>query len=402
MIVAKPISRTVADFEDFVGQTMAVMTIDVRARVTGYLDKVNFDDGADVNQDVVLFQIDPRPYEAEVARTKASLEQAVAHNKRLEADYHRAQTLLAREQLARADYDLTAGDYSESGAMVGIARAQYDLALLNLGFTKVTAPITGRLSRRLVDPGNLVSQDNTILTSIVSLDTIYVYFDLDERTLLKLRRLVNAGKIKSRTEAEIPVFGALADEEGFPHRGTINFSDNRLDTNTGTLRVRAVIPNPKPRAFSPGMYMKVHLPVGTPHMAMLVPEEAVGTDQGERYVYVVDEKDTVAQRRIKAGNLYFQKWRAVDEGIGPDDRVVVSGLQRVRPGLKVDPKLGQPEEPPASSGVDTWPTGQPGRRPRAGVRLAPTAPPPPTRRRPPAAPGAAAVERDAEKKSAGR
>lgn len=379
VIVAKPITREVADFEDFVGQTMAVMTIDVRARVTGYLDKVSFEDGAEVNQDAVLFQIDPRPYEAEVARTKASLEQAVAHNKRLEADYRRAQTLLAREQLARADYDLTAGDYSESSAMVGIAQAQYDRAKLDLDFTKVLAPITGRLSRRLVDPGNLVGQDNTILTSIVSLDPIYVYFDLDERTLLKIRRLVNAGKIKSRTEAEIPVFAALADEEGFPHRGTINFSDNRLDTNTGTLRVRAVIPNPKPRAFSPGMYMKVHLPVGTPHRAMLVPEEAVGTDQGERYVYVVDSGNKVAQRRIKAGNLYFQKWRAVDEGIGPDDRIVVSGLQRVRPGLEVDPKLGQPENPPATSGDSTWPTsatGAPAPRPAAASDVPPRPPTP--------------------------
>ena len=163
------------------------------------------------------------------------------------------------------------------------------LAELNLAFTKVTAPIAGRLSRRLVDPGNLVTQDSTILTSIVSLDPMYVYFDLDERTLLKIRRLVNAGKIQSRTEAEIPVVRrARRRATNFPHRGTINFSDNRLDTNTGTLRVRAVMPNPKPRVFSPGLFMKIHLPVGTPHVATLVPEEAVGTDQGDRYVFVVD------------------------------------------------------------------------------------------------------------------
>lgn len=378
VIVEKPIAREVADFEDFVGQTMAVMTIDVRARVTGYLDKVNFEDGAEVEKDALLFQIDPRPYQAEVDRTKAALAQADAHSKRLEADFRRAQTLLAREQLARADYDLTAGDYSESVAMVDSARAQFDLAQLNLGFTKVTAPIAGRLSRRLTDPGNLVTQDSTILTSIVSLDPMYVYFDLDERTLLKLRRLVNEGRIKSRSEAEIPVFGGLADElPKFPHRGTINFSDNRLDTNTGTLRVRAVLPNPKPRVFSPGLYMKVHLPVGTPHVATLVPEEAVGTDQGERYVYVVGEKNKVAQRRIKAGNLYFQKWRAVDEGIGPDDRIVVSGLQRVRPGLEVDPKPGQPENPPASPGDSTWPTSSTGApTPRPTAPVAPSDVPP--------------------------
>ncbi len=356
VIVAKPITREVADFEDFVGQTMAVMTIDVRARVTGYLDKVFFEDGTEVEKDVQLFQIDPRPYEAEVARTKAALAQADAHNRRLDADYKRAQALLSRDQLARADYDLTAGDFAESSAMVDSARAQYDLALLNLAFTKVLSPISGRLSRRLVDPGNLVTQDSTILTSIVSLDPIYVYFDLDERTLLKIRRLVNAGKIKSRTEAAIPVFAALADEDGYPHRGTIDFSDNRLETSTGTLRVRAKLANPKPREFSPGMFMKVHLPVGLPHEAMLVPEEAVGTDQGEKFVFVVDAEDVVRQRRLKAGSLYFQKWRAVDSGLGPDDRIIISGLQRVRPGLKVVPKPGQPDSPPPSAPGTTWPT----------------------------------------------
>lgn len=356
MIVAKPITREVADFEDFVGQTMAVMTIDVRVRVTGYLDKVFFEDGTEVEKDVQLFQIDPRPYEAEVARTKAALAQADAHNRRLDADYKRAQALLARDQLARADYDLTAGDFAESTAMVDSARAQYELAQLNLAFTKVLAPISGRLSRRLVDPGNLVTQDSTILTSIVSLDPIYVYFDLDERTLLKIRRLVNAGKIKLRTEAEIPVFLALSDEESYPHRGAIDFSDNRLDTSTGTLRVRAKLPNPKPREFSPGMFMKVHLPVGLPHNALLVPEEAVGTDQGEKFVFVVDKDDIVRQRRLKAGGLYFQKWRAVESGLGPDDRLIISGLQRVRPGLKVIPKPGQPDSPPPSTPGTTWPT----------------------------------------------
>ncbi len=406
VIVETPITREVADFEDFVGQTMAVMTIDVRARVTGYLDKVSFEDGAEVNQDTLLFQIDPRPYQAEVERTKAALAQAVAHSSRLEADYHRAQTLLAREQLARADYDLTAGDYAESMAMVDSGRAQADLAQLNLGFTKVLAPITGRLSRRLVDPGNLVTQDSTILTSIVSLDPIYVYFDLDERTLLKIRRLVNAGKIKSRAEAEIPVYGGLADElPSFPHRGTIDFSDNRLDTNTGTLRVRAKMANPKPRVFSPGLYMKVHLPVGTPHTATLIPEEAVGTDQGERFVFVVGEKNKVSQKRIKAGNLYFQKWRAVESGLGLTDRVVVSGLQRVRPGLEVDPKPGRREEPPTSSGDETWPSGPPPAPPATtpSASAPPAAPPPPVAAPPamggPRAPGAGG---SAEKKSSGR
>jgi multidrug efflux system membrane fusion protein len=348
VIVSLPVEREVSDFEDFVGQLMAVKTIDVRARVSGYLDRVDFEDGAEVNENTLLFEIDPRPYEAEVERTKSALDQAKARRARLENDYKRAQLLMSRENLAKADFDLTAGDYAEAGGAQGVAAANYKLAELNLSYTRVTAPITGRLSRRMVDPGNLVNADNTILTSIVSLDPIYVYFDMDERTLLKIRRLINEGKIKSREEVEIPILGSLADESegGYPHRGLINFSDNRLDTNTGTLRVRAVLPNPKPRVFSPGMFMKVHLPVGLAYATVLVPEKAVGTDQESKYVYLVDDDNKVVQRPIKTGNLY-KGFRAVQSGLKMTDRVIVTGLQRARPGLVVKPTLKQ-EDPPAN------------------------------------------------------
>jgi len=341
-----PILREVTDSEDFVGQSVAVKTVEVRARVTGYLDKVNFEDGSEVKQDTLLFEIDPRPYEAEVARTEASVTQAEARQKRLEADYRRAQSLMAREVLPREEFDRIVGDLAEAAASVGISKANRDLSKLNLSFTKVHAPIGGRLSRRLVDPGNLVKIDETALTTIVALDPMYVTFDVDERTLLRLRRLINEGKIKSRQEAEVPIFCALADEQEFTRRGTINFSENRLDASTGTLRVRAVLPNPVPRAYTPGMFMKVRLPVGQPRMATLVPEAALGTDQGAKFLYVLDKDDKVVQRsNLKVGNLYFNRYRELlddpdsSRKIALEDRVVVSGLQRVRAGMKVEPKV---------------------------------------------------------------
>jgi RND family efflux transporter MFP subunit len=346
VIVSSPVMRQVSDFEDFVGQLKAVKTIDVRARVSGYLDRVDFEDGTEVVEGTVLCEIDPRSYEAEVARTTAALKQATAHRERLERDFRRAQILASKEQLAKADLDLTTGDYTEAGGAEGVAKAQASLAALNLSYTKVTAFISGRLSRRMVDPGNLVVADSTMITSIVSQDPIYVYFDMDERTVLKIKRLVNEGKVQSRTDVEIPILGALADESetGYPHRGTINFSDNQLDTNTGTLNVRASLPNPKPRVFTPGMFMKVHLPVGRAYETMLIPEKAVGTDQESKYVFILDNDNKVIQRAIKVGNLY-KGFRSVHSGLQLTDKVIVTGLQRARPGVLVRPTIKQ-EDPP--------------------------------------------------------
>jgi RND family efflux transporter MFP subunit len=345
-----PIEREVSDYEYFVGQTMARKSVDVRARVNGYLDKVNFADGDEVKEGIVLFEIDSRSYDAEVARTEAALVQAEAHAHRLEADYQRARSLKGRDVLSQAEFDVVAGDYSEAKAAVGIAKANRDLAKLNQGFTHVVSPIEGRISRRMVDPGNLVKTDETLLTNIVTLDPVYVYFDIDERTLLRLRRLVAEGKIQSRSETELKVDLALADEQGFPHQGTVDFSDNKVDQTTGTLRVRASVPNPKPRVLSPGMFMRVRLPVGKPHMAILVPEKAIGTDQGRKFVYVVkpgkDKEgkpaDIVEYRPITVGSQQEimigtrpEQRRVVEKGIAPGERVVVSGLQRVRPGIAV-------------------------------------------------------------------
>jgi len=354
VVVSRPVTDYVTDNEDFTGRTEAVYSVNITARVSGYLDKVHFKDGDEVKEGDLLFEIDPRPYKAEMNRTESVLAQSEAHLKRLDADFRRASNLFSRGNISREEIDRASGDRSEAEAAVGVSRASFDLAKLNMAFTRITAPISGRLSRRLVDPGNLVKADETALTSIVSLDPLYVYFDIDERTLLRLRRLIGEGKIPSRTEAEVPVYGGLSDEDGFPHKGIINFSDNKVDPGTGTLRVRASLNNPKPRVLSPGLFMRVRLPVGSPHKSVLVAEQALGTDQGRKFVYVVNDKNEVVYRPVQVGRLLEGK-RVINEGLSTGERVVVSGLQRVRPGAKVDPKdedLGKPAKAAAAPAAE--------------------------------------------------
>jgi RND family efflux transporter MFP subunit len=385
--VTMPVTDEVTDFEDFTGQTMAMLSVDIRARVTGYLDKVFFQDGAEVEEGAPLFEIDPRPYKAQFDQTEATLAQAEAHLKRLDADYRRASNLYARSNISREEYDKIAGDRAEAEAAVGIAKASRDLAKLDLGFTKITAPISGRLSRRQVDPGNLVKQDDTILTNIVSLDPMFLYFDVDEQTVLRIRRLIREGKIKSREEAEVPILAALSVDEGFPHRGTFNFVENKVDPNTGTLRVRALISNPKltsklrQRELSPGMYMKVRVPIGSPHKAILVPEQAVGTDQGRKFVYVVDTKDSkqpntgkVVERTVEVGSLNGQL-RVIQSGLNPGERVVYRGLQRIRPGVEVRYEVEGSQKPPGAATTVAKSDQKPTAAPVADTGKEPTAPP---------------------------
>ena len=372
VIVSLPSSDYITDYEDFTGRTDAVYYIEVRARVTGYLDKVYFKDGDEVKEGDLLFEIDPRPYLAQLEATKASIHQGVAHLKRLDTEALRARNLFNRGNQSREELDKVVADRDEADAMVGLAKASMDLAQLNVTFTKIRAPISGRLSRRMVDPGNLVRQDDTILTSIVSQDPIYVYFDVDERTLLRLRHLVQEGKIKTRDQADIPVLIGLSDEEGWPHPALLNFSDNRVDANTGTLRVRASLPNPPVnktgtlRIFSPGLFARVRLPVGSAHRELLIPEEAIGTDQGRKFVFVVKEQKKTAKkgeaskekekpagkeekggggmehvvvdRTIEVGTS-INGMRVIREGLKANELVIVSGVQKVRAGSKVSPRL---------------------------------------------------------------
>jgi RND family efflux transporter MFP subunit len=339
VLVSQPITREVTDYEEFPGQTEAIPMVEIRARVTGYLSRVYFKDGADVNEGDLLFEIDPRPYQAALDRAQANLVQSDVHLKRLEADYQRAQNLYPKGAIGREEYDRIVGDRGEAVAAVGVAQANLNLAKLNLEFCKVRAPFSGRISRRTIDPGNMVKADETALTYLVSLNPIYVYFDVDERTFLRLQRLILQGQIPSARDGEVPCQMALADDEAgvFPYKGVINFVDNRVDPGTGTLRLRGVFENPH-GIIAPGLFVRVRAPVGKPHQAILMTEQALGTDQGQKFLYVVNNKDQAVYQPVKVGRLH-NGLRAVTEGLQPGQRVVVSGLQRVRPGAQVKPQV---------------------------------------------------------------
>lgn len=332
----QPTIGQVTDYEDFTGRTVGTRTIDIRARVTGYLEKISFkeQEGQDVEKGTVLFEIDPRPYQAEVARAQANLLQAEAHLRRVELDYRRASKLVESNTVTREQFDLAAGERAEGQAAVEIAKANLNSAKLNLSFTKVSAPISGHVSRTMVDAGNVVRADDTILTTIVAIDPVYVYFEVDERTLLRLRRITETGK--SGSEPGVKVLMGLADEVGYPHVGTLNFLDNRLDPNTGTLQVRGIFKNPN-HMLSPGLFVRVRLPIGEPYRALMISEESLGTDQGQKFVYVVDDQNKAQYRRVQVGKLQDGR-RVVLDGVSEGERIVVSGLQRVRPGAVVEPK----------------------------------------------------------------
>jgi RND family efflux transporter MFP subunit len=333
VVVARPTIQPVTDHEDFTGHVEAIPTVDLRAQVTGYLKAAHFKDGTDVSKDALLFEIDPQTYQSEYDRTKAAVTQAEARRDRLERDYRRVTLVPDRGSVTQEEIDKIAGDLAEARAAVGIALAQRELARQNVEFTKIRAPFAGRIGKRMIDPSNLVKANDTILATLVSLNPIYATFDLDEQTLLRLRRLVREGKIVSARSQPTVVHIGLADEEGYSLTGMIEFIDNRVEAGTGTLRVRAEVNNDK-LLLSPGMFVRIRLPVGKPKPSLVIPEEALGSDQGQRYVYVVNDKDEVVYRAVKLGPQ-VERLRVIEEGVKPDDRVIVSGLQRVRPGVKV-------------------------------------------------------------------
>ena len=341
VLVGRPVVQTITDYEDFIGHTEAMMAVEIRARVSGYLVEGLKDggpnkEGTEVKKGELLFEIDPRTYEADRNKAEAALVQSQAHLERLSKDLKRAQELLPTRSIAQGDYDQIAGDHKEAEAAVKTAQAALRLAELNVEFTKVRAPCNGRVSKQLIDPGNMVQIDQTPLTTIVTLDPIYAYFDIDERTLLKLRRMVRAGKVQSAREAKVQILLGLADEDAYPHVGTIDFADNRVDAMTGNLQLRGVFPNPK-RIISPGMFARIRLPIGGPHQAILIPEAALGSDQGQRFVYIVNDKNEVEYRRVQIGSLHGTL-RVIESGVAEADRVVLEGLQRIQPGIAVQPK----------------------------------------------------------------
>lgn len=350
VFVALPSEEIVTETEEFTGRTLSVEMVDMRSRVTGYLNKVYFKDGGEVKKGDLLVEVDPRSYQAEVDKAKAATAQSRARADRLSNQLIRARKLIEKKTISQEDFDLAESDHKEALAALDAAMASEQAAELDLSFTKITSPLDGQISRRLVDEGNLVKADDTSLAIIVSLDPIYAYFDVDERTMLRIRRLIQQGKIKSAREQETTVRIGLADEEGFPLEGTINFIDNQVDATTGTLRLRAKVENAS-RFLSPGMFVRVQVPIGAPHPAVLVREEALGADQGQRFVYVVNDKDEIAYRRVTVG-MSLGNRRVIESGLELTERVVVTGLQRVRPGIKVAPK---PFELPSDAAAEPAP-----------------------------------------------
>jgi RND family efflux transporter MFP subunit len=348
--VSHPIERQVSDHVDFTGRTAAVDSVELRARVWGYLDRVNFREGAMVKTGDVLFEIDPRTYRATLDRAKGSLASLDARVVRLNADLSRARHLLRTRAIGREEYDKVVGDRGEAAASRAALKAAVEQARLDLGYTKVTAPISGRVSRYVVTVGNLVQAGDqgggTLLTTIVSVDPMYAYFDVDEYTALRVRRLVREGKSDSPRAGGFPVSLGLANEEGHPHKGTVNFVDNQVNPKTGTIRLRGVFPN-KDQVLLPGLFARVRAPIGRPHKALLVSERALDTDQGQKILYVVNEKNEVVSRPVRLGALH-DGLREITRGLKPGDRVIVNGLQQVRPGVTVEPKL---VDMPQGSGV---------------------------------------------------
>lgn len=332
--VALPTTRTITDVEEFTGWTRAVKTVEVRARVTGYLDQVLFKDGDEVGKGDRLFVIDPRTYKAEADKAEAALRQTEATLERLTNDLKRGRAMLAGRAISIEELDRLTGNRAEADAAVRAARAALDSTQLNLNFTQVTSPIAGRLSRRMVDQGNLVKADDTLLTTVVALDPIHAYFDIDERTVLTLRRMIQKKEMTSARVSPIRVKIGLADEMGFSLEGDLDFVDNQLDHGTGTLRVRATVAN-KPlndvHTLSPNMFVRVQLPIGPPRQALLIAESALGSDQGNKIVYVLGSDNKVVQKRVELGQQEGDM-RVIKKGLESSDRVIVAGMQRVRSG----------------------------------------------------------------------
>jgi len=348
--VAAAIARPVTDWDEFTGHLESVDMVDVRPRVSGYVERVAFTEGAMVTKGDILFITDPRPYEADVAKAKADLAQAETRRTLAQSEVARAQHLLAAQAISRQDYDTRTSASAEGDAAVQAAQAALTTAQLNLEWTTVRAPITGRVGRALVTPGNLVqagASNATPLTTVVSLDPIYVYFDGDEQTYLKdLGLAPESGARGAQQNAKRVVYMGLADETGYPHEGYIDFVDNKLDPVAGTIRARAVFPNHDHR-LTPGLFARIKIVGSTSYQATLIRDDAVGTDQDRKFVFVLKPDSTVDYRAITLGPM-DKGLRVVKHGLAPGERVVVNGLQRVRPGAKVTPSV-VPMTPPSDS-----------------------------------------------------
>ena len=384
--ISHPVVRPVTDYVDFTGRTDAVQSVNVVARVTGYLVRMPFAEGADVHKGDLLFQIDPQPYEAQVRLGEAQVAANEAQLDFAKRNYQRVQVLSKEKGVSQQEFDQYKAALDQAVAQLDAARANLEIYRLNLQYTRVTSPIDGQVSRYFLTLGNLVNQDQTLLTTVVSLDPIYAYFDVDQRNVLRIRRAINEGKLPSRRTAgntapefpyekllaahgllapsgtdallpsavvalglavlpvpphptEIPLLLGMPGDNNYPYKGFINFSNNQLNPTTGSIAVRGVFANPKPphgvRLMSPGMFVRIRLPLGPPHPALLVIDRAIQSDQGQKYVYVVNAENKTEYRAVVTGPLQQDGLRVISSGLKADDWVVVGAIQQIRPNVQV-------------------------------------------------------------------
>ena len=350
--VAQPVQQDVTNYLEFTGTTRAFEEAEVRARVSGFLESMHFTPGTDVEKGDLLFVIDPKEYQAEVNGAKAEVQSAKAQRQWAKIELARAKKLFEQKAGAEADVVKWRGERDVAKAAVVRAEAKLERALLDLSYTRVTTPLTGRVSRNFEDIGNLVGEgEPTLLTTVTRREPMYVYFSLNERELLKVlamyRQEIEEKGVDPASEparkAQIPLFLGLANEEGYPHKGTYDFAESTVDSGTATLQLRGVFPNPgNPPVLLPGLFTRLRMPIEVQKNALLVPDRALGLDQVGRYLLVVNKDKVVEQRYVKIGALVEGGLRVITDGLKADDLVVVKGVQRAIPGAKVDPQQAEP------------------------------------------------------------
>ncbi|HEY4922160.1 MAG TPA: efflux RND transporter periplasmic adaptor subunit [Xanthobacteraceae bacterium] len=334
--VAPPVHKTLVDQDEYVGRFVAVNAVDIRARVTGYLAQVHFTDGQMVKQSDLLFTIDRRPFQTSLDQAKATLAQARANLAFAEADLARGSQLVQNKTITEQVFDQRTQARSVAEAAVAAQEAAVRQATLDLDFTELRAPVDGRIGDRRVSPGNLVSGNNVLLGTIVSLDPIRFEFTFDEASYIRYQRLAQGGKDMGSRDGSALVSLRLIDEPDFVHQGHMDFVDNVIDRLSGTIRGRAVFDNPN-HIFTPGMFGRIRVPGSAPYTALLVPDAAIGTEQARKFVLVVDADNTVRQKYVTLGELKGDL-RVIKSGIAADDRVIVNGLMRAHVGQKVRPQ----------------------------------------------------------------
>jgi multidrug efflux system membrane fusion protein len=340
--VAAVVEREITEWDEFTGRMEAVNAVEIRPRVSGYIRRIAFNEGNGVRKNQLLFEIDPRPYQAELARAEAELERARTTAALAGREVQRAQRLVAVQAISREEFDTRTSAEASGDAGVRAAEAAVATARLNLEWTEVRSPISGRVSRAEVTAGNLVQAgppDATLLTTVVSLDPIYVYFESDEQTYLKYTALARDGSRPNSRDTRSRVQLGLANEEGFPHEGYIDFVDNQLNPEAGTIRLRAIFAN-RNHEFTPGLFARIRLVGSGKYPAKLVLDRAIGTDQDKKFVLVLKPDSTVDYRPVQLGRL-VDGFRVITSGLKPGERIVINGMQRARPGTKVTPKLAE-------------------------------------------------------------